>query len=252
MRILSLFALALLLGFTACQEDEPNPTGTIELVFIPKYNGNPMVLYENITTGDNATLYFQKLEFFLSEIQAKMGSETITLADVDYVDMNDLITTPLAEQGTTLTFNEVPVGNYDQLSFGIGVTDANNAKEPGDFPTTSPLGQDGNYWASWNSYIFCKIEGQYTPNGGTVGSFLYHGGVNGMYQPRSFNKSFDVTENGVTKIMIHLHGEDLFFKNGSAIDVANDNMTHSGAQGSDAYNLAKQVITNLADALHVQ
>ena len=252
MRILLIAVIALAVGFTSCREDsDQSSTGTVEIVFMPKYDGNPMVFYENIDAGSNGTVYFQKLEFFLSEIQAQNGDGTVTLADVDYVSMNDLITTELAQQGVSLTFEDVPVGDYDKLMFGVGVTDANNSKEPGDFPTTSPLGLDGNYWASWNSYIFSKIEGQHTPQGGAVGSFLYHGGVNGMYQPRSFSKSFSVKEGETTKIMMHLHGHELFFKAGAEIDVTNDNMTHSGAQGSAAYELAKRSIANLANALHM-
>lgn len=253
MRIVLLAAVALALGFTSCRDNtNQTATGTVELVFMPEYKGAPMVFFENINTDNNGTLYFQKLEFFLSELKAQKGDETVNLSDVEYVSMNDLITTEMAQKGVSVTLNNIPAGSYDKLLFGVGVTDANNAKEPADFPSESALGRTGNYWASWNSYIFCKIEGQYTPQGSSATSpFLYHGGVDGMYQPRSFEKSFTVKEGETTKIMVHLHGEDLFFKTGSEIDLVNENSTHSGPEGSAAYNLAKQAITNLANALHV-
>lgn len=252
MRILLLAAIILAVGFTSCRESQTEAeTGNIELVFMPKYNGNPMVFFQDINNTDNSKLYFQKLEFFLSELKAKSGNGMVDLSDVEYISMNDLISAELAKQGVTITLKNVPVGNYEQLAFGVGVTDQINSKSPANFESSSPLGMNANYWASWNSYIFCKIEGNYTPNGGSVGSFLYHGGVNGMYQPRTFNKTFDVESGKTTKIMIHLHGEELFFKQGAQIDLVNDNSTHSGADGSDAYNLAKRAITNLANALHV-
>lgn len=253
MRIVLVTVLALALSFTACRDNiNQSANGTVELVFMPKYKGAPMVFFENINTDNNGKLYFQKLEFFISELKAKQGDKIVDLADVEYVSMNDLITNELAKQGVTVTLRDIPIGSYEKLMFGVGVTDANNAKEPANFPSESALGRTGNYWASWNSYIFCKIEGQYTPQGSSSASaFLYHGGVDGMYQPLSFNKNFTVKEGETTKIMIHLRGEDLFFKTGATIDLVNDNTTHSGAQGSAAYNLAKQAITNLANALHI-
>lgn len=253
MRLVLLMAIALALSFTACRDNITQPTtGTVELVFMPKYKGTPMVFFKNINTDNNSNLYFQKLEFFISELKAKQGNQVVNLADVKYVSMNDLITNELAEKGVTVTLSDIPVGSYEKLMFGVGVTDANNAKEPADFSSETALGRTGNYWASWNSYIFCKIEGQYTPQGSSsASSFLYHGGVDGMYQPLHFNKNFTVKGGETTKIMIHLHGEDLFFKTGATIDLVNDNTTHSGAQGSAAYNLAKQAITNLANALHI-
>ena len=251
MRIVLLAAIALALGFTACQDTDNKTTGTVELVFMPQYEGAPMAFFQDINTTNNGKLYFQKLEFFISELRAQKGDQDVNLSEVEYVSMNDLITPEMASKGVSITLNDIPVGTYEKLMFGVGVTDANNSKEPADFSSESPLGRTGNYWASWNSYIFCKIEGQYTPQGGTNNSFLYHGGVNGMYQPLSFDKSFTVQEGANTKNMIHLQGEDLFIKAGSEIDLINDNSTHSGAPDSDAYNLAKKSITNLANALHI-
>lgn len=243
-------------AFIACEKpdvDEDEKTGTLELVFKGRYDGAPMPTYASINTGetDPTALTFKKLEFFISELQGKKDGEMIDIADVSYVNLNSLSDATKAEEGFKVTFTDIPVGTYNQLKYGVGVPDATNATSPGDYDSNSPLGINANYWATWQSYILCKIEGDATLADGSTQGFLYHAGVNGMYQERAFDKEFTISDGATSTVVFHIHGKDLFFKAGQEINIATDNSTHSGTDGSPAYLLAKQTITNLADALHV-
>jgi hypothetical protein len=256
MRIfLFLSALLATLVFIACNKtnDTEEKTGTLELVFKGRYDGAPLATFTAINTNQSnpTTLTFKKLEFFISQIQGKKDGNLVELADVDYVSLTNLSTTAAAEEGFKITIDDVPVGTYNQLQYGIGLPDAVNNKEPGDFESSSPLGVNGNYWASWDSYIFCRIEGDVVNAAGNTSGFLYHAGVNGMYQTRAFDKEFTVNENTNTTLTFHLHGQDLLFKAGQEIDVLDEASTHSGPAGSPEYALAKRAITNLADAIHI-
>lgn len=246
--------------FIACEKptvDDPLPTGPrfgkLELIIKPLYNGSPLVFYQDIPTGiqPDEYLYFQKLEFYLAELQVQQTQGlSINLKEVEFVELSNLVTTALSEQGVTLEYDSLPVGTYQQLSFGVGLTDALNAMEPGDFSTLSPLARTGNYWASWNSYILSKTEGTLKqPSGNT--NFVYHTGVNGMYQLRNFTTNFTIEADQTTQVILYLRGKDLFFKSGQAISIVDDNFTHSGAPGSREYQLASQVLINIADALYV-
>lgn len=258
MRLFFFLSAFITLAFIACDksnDDNKNTekTGTLELVFKGRYNGTPMPTYTNISTGQTSptTLSFKKLEFFISEIKGKKDGQMVDIAEIDYVSLNNLSDATKAEEGFTVTLTNVPVGVYDQLNYGVGVPDEINATTPGDYDSNSPLGINANYWATWQSYILCKIEGDATMSDGNATGFLYHAGVNGMYQERSFNKDFTITENTTSTVVFHIHGEDLFFKAGQEIDIAANNSTHSGAAGSADYLLAEKAITNLANALYV-
>lgn len=253
--------LSLLCGvfFLACKKPTTTPTptnarsGVLEVVFKPLYQGVPMVFYQDIPTGihPDEYLYLQKLEFYISElkIQQQQGL-SINLEEVELVELSNLVTTALSEEGVKFSYDNIPVGDYTQLSFGVGLTDAMNAMDPGDFSTLSPLASVGNYWSSWNSYILSKTEGTLKQSHRNT-NFVYHTGVNGMYQPRQFATDFTIEADQTTQIVLYLRGKDLLFKAGQSISIVIDNFTHSGAPGSREYLLASQIIANIADALYI-
>lgn len=256
MRTITLLLLALTMWSSSCETSpiEENLTGTLEITFKARYGAAPLTLFEETATGQsNPTgILFKKLDFFISDIKGVHDGTTSNFADVGYISMASSITQTAAEAGTTFTMNDLPVGNYTSLDLGIGLSDEVNSTTPGDYDTGSPLGLNGNHWASWNSYILCKLEGDITQSNGTKSGFLYHSGVSGMYQTRSFNKNFDIKVGATTKVTIYVDTKDIFFKTGSEIDMTTDKQTHSGAAGSPEYNLAKKVIENLANAMSIQ
>ncbi len=258
MRLFLFISALVAFALIACDKatnDTEEKTGTVELVFKARYDGAPLLMYTDISTGLSVhpkTLTFKKLEFFISKVIATKGDDLLDLLEVGYVTFTNLTDATGAETGYKVTITDVPVGTYSKLQYGVGLPDAVNNTEPGDYSDSSnPLSLGANYWASWNSYIFCKIEGDASLTDTTSAGFLYHAGVNGMYQTRSFDKEFTVDADASTEVIFHLHAQDLFFQAGQEIDVLNENSTHSGAAGSTAYILAERAITNLADALHV-
>lgn len=257
---LFLSALFAAIAFIACDKNNDAPqdteekTGTLELVFKGRYDGMPLPTYTSINTGmtEPTALTFKKLEFFLSEIKGKKDGSMIDFSKVSYVTLNNLSDNSKAEEGYKITITDLPIGTYNQLKYGVGLPDAVNATQPGDYDSGSPLGVNANYWATWNSYILCKIEGDATLANGNSQGFLYHAGVNGMYQERVFDKEFTINQGATSTLTFYLQGKDLFFKAGQEIDIVAEPSTHSGPAGSAAYNLAQQVIINLADAIQVQ
>lgn len=256
MRITVLLLIAVSMWSSSCETKTPTTetTGTLEIIFKTRYGTNPFVLYKKTSTGktDPTDILIKKFEFFLADITGTHSEGSNKFADVDYVSMASSISNAAAENGTTIKLNNVPIGNYSKLNFGVGLSDATNATTPGDYESSSPLALNANYWASWNSYILCKMEGDVTQASGSTSGFLYHSGVNGMYQPRSFNQNFDVTAGQTTQLVIHINVDQIFFKTGHEIDIINNNQTHSGSAGSAEYNLAKKAIENLANALVIQ
>lgn len=256
MRTIILLLLAITIWSSSCQtttNDNDEMTGNLDITFKVRYNSNPLVLFEQTATGQNnpTSILFKKFDFFISDIKGIKDGTAADFKDVGYISMANSITQAAAEEGTSFTINNLPIGNYTSLDMGIGLSDATNSTTPGDYGSDSPLGLNGNHWASWNSYILCKIEGDITQSDGTQSGFLYHSGVNGMQQLLSFVKNFDIEVDQTTAITIYIEAKDVFFKAGSEIDMITDRQTHSGAVGSSDYNLAKKVIENLANSMSI-
>lgn len=258
MRTIILLLLAVTMWSSSCEtcpEDvDEGMTGNLEITFKVRYDNAPLVLFEQTATGQTepTSILFKKFDFFISDIKGMNAGMATDFEDVGYISMASSLTQMASEAGTSFTISDLPIGNYTSLDMGIGLSDAINDTSPGDYETNSPLALGGNYWATWNSYILCKLEGDITQSNGTKTGFLYHSGVNGMHQLRSFTKNYDIEVDQTTAITIYIDAKDIFFKTGSEIDMIGDPSTHSGAVGSSDYNLAKKAIENLANAMSIE
>jgi hypothetical protein len=255
MRTIILLLLTITMWSSSCDTPpEEIITGNLEITFKVRYSSDPLVLFEETATRQsNPTgILFKKFDFFISDIKGLNAGTATDFKDVGYISMANSLTPAASEAGTSFTMSNVPIGNYTSLDLGVGLSDAVNGTNLSDYGSDSPLGLGGNYWASWNSYILCKLEGDITQSDGTKSGFLYHSGVDGMQQLLSFTKDFDIEVGKTTAITIYIEAKDIFFKTGSEIDMITDKVTHSGAPGSVDYNLAKKVIENLANSMSIE
>ncbi len=257
MRTLIILVLAtLLFSANSCKKPVTDTKGDLTINFKANFNGNPLLVYTDYETPDADKIQIHVLNFFLSHLEIiKKNDEILRLKDITFVNFNGNTDIDKANAGINLKFEGLEIGDFKGIRFGIGVEPVQNAKEPGDYPTDPYLGDGGNYWTSWNSYIFSRIEGRLDTSAISTGgdiSFLYHTGVDGTYQQRSFNKNFSVAASENTTIQFNLDVKDVLYRNGGKIDIPSNNVSHSGAVGTEAYELVKQVIINMADALSIQ
>jgi len=197
MKNILLFCLGLVLfSANSCKKHDHSPKGAVTITFKALYENDPLLVFNDYLTPDGKKLQFHVFNFFLSDIElVKENDEIVRLKDVEFVNFNGNTDLVKANAGIKINISNAEIGSFKAIRFGIGIEPTKNAKEPGDFPTDPYLGDPGNYWTSWNSYIFSRIEGRLDtlPNaaGGDV-AYLYHSGVDGMYQTRSFSKNFEI------------------------------------------------------------
>lgn len=252
---LKLLILAFLFVFQACTPEKEIIKGSIELKIIPKFDGQPYYAFKMFPSSSSTIngILFKKLEFFISNIQGiNLQQETIPFETVDYVNFTNLLDSNASLEGISILINDIDLGEYQSLNLGVGIPDNLNETQPGDYNTDSPLAMTANYWANWNSYILCKIEGDIKNNADSTIGFLYHAGVNGMLQTLSFPTNFEIQDGQVTTIELILDVDKIFFETLNDIDMINDKTTHSGAVGSNAYNLALQIMENLSNSLRLK
>lgn len=251
--LLAAFASVTILSFQGCEPDKAS-VGKVDLVLKGKYNGNTLVLntFQNpITYPNGMPFYLQTLKFFITDIKlTKAGGEVVALPDVllvDFARKHQNATTAVG--GEVATLENLPLGSYSGISFGIGVEPVNNFKTPSQFSGSHPLTDEDMYWSAWDSYIFAKVEGRVDTNSNgdfleNVG-FLFHTGTNQLFRTKTFTKDFVVTESGQFSINFILDARRIF--EGSGADILPVSSFHSP---SDA-TLVK-VADNLAAAISLE
>jgi hypothetical protein len=53
-------------------------------------------------------------------------------------------------------------------------------------------------------------------------------------------------------LVFKVNAKDIFYKSGAEIYIPNANVSHSGAVGTPAYDLARQTVINIANAISIQ
>lgn len=183
--------------FASCKDsdnvDPGTPTTDFNITFDAQYNGNRLVRYEDVVY-DNYPLELTRFNLFLSDVTLLKGSSETVLTESAFLNFTP--DTAVSDISAILkyTFKNVPEGEYTGIKIGYGVKPSDNAKNPADFPPTSPLYNDNEYWLGWKSYIFCKIEGEGDKdNNGQFDHFLvYHCGGSSVYKTFTFNQPIHV------------------------------------------------------------
>lgn len=258
MRLYLLATLSLLIGFTACKDKTPQPepttTGELNLNFKALVNNQTLVTYaEDYSYTDGNTLTLQILEFYISDIRlVKAGGETVQISPYSYVNFNNnQATAASAEKGEDVLIDSIPPGDYTGIQYNLGLTEAQNAMEPGDFPATSMLSITANYWTAWQSYIFSKVEGYIVLPDGSRSGFLYHSGADGMRQALTFNKTISIAAGERGNLSFNVNAERILSNGSTSIDPYTEPTSHSGNIGTDAYKLAKRSAINLAAGIEL-
>lgn len=188
-----LFAVAFL---SSCEKEDDTPTtGDVKVEFNYVFGSAALPWDINTTfrhpkTGD--TLTFTEFSFYVSNVRLKKEDGTWWSEPESY----HLICAKCTDKNF-FTMSDVPVGNYTELEYTLGVDSLRNVSgaQTGDLSPTK-----GMFW-DWNTgYIMLKAEGQ-SPQSAD-GSFTFHlggyAGENSIVTPKSFTFGSDVIAVGVT------------------------------------------------------
>lgn len=250
---LSLLFLLAILSLSSCDDDNDNPsdnndTAQLELNFKLTYEGNSLHGFEEATYPLGYDFFLTKLSFFLSNSQLISDGSSVPLFDAAFVDiLKDVTDQTSAEQGVSIMIDDAPVGEYDGVTWNIGVDSIENAKNPSDFANSSALALNGEYWAGWESYIFHKIEGKIDSDGD--GSFstnvALHIGSDMAFRQSTIDRSFSIAEGQDNKLSFTIELSDLITVNGAAFDIQALPQVHQEGQLGQVMPL----MDNLATAI---
>lgn len=180
---LTSFSFLLLLS---CESDSES---NVELNFKLEYDGIPLVMFEDLTYPNGEVMQMKRVSFFLSDLTVTdAAGNSEVLSEVEYLDMTDThVSLDGAIEGLTLELGSTAISDVSRLRFNVGLNAAQNNTVPEDYRSTSPLSRSAEYWRSWESFIFIKMEGSidYNQNGISDNGegFLLHLGSNAVMRP---------------------------------------------------------------------
>jgi hypothetical protein len=175
-----------LLSCSPDQEVKPDPEVTISIR--NQFGNAEMQLEKPFLTSHGVGLTFSKYMYYISNIRLRREDgtwwrekESYHLVDVD-------------ESGNPmykLKLENLPVGKYSEIMFGVGVDELRNHQGEQD-GALDPL--NGMLWTWEVGYVFLKVEGFYESSG-SRGAMVMHVGRNECYREVSLtlpeqNQSF--------------------------------------------------------------
>ena len=214
----------------------------LSLRFQLQYQGNPLVMLKDYTYPDGKKVQFTRVSFFISELVAKDRDESISLKEIDFVNLSQSHADEAnATTGYLYLQEEIPLSNIDQISFNIGLTAKQNENVPANYASGEPLARPGEYWVAWDSYIFVKIEGWVDLDGdGEVETGIaLHMGSNKVMRHVSLDIADAAQE---VTVVLDLHS---VFKREKIYDIATNPQLHSLSQLSAAEELADNLMSAL-------
>ncbi|MEM0991832.1 MAG: MbnP family protein [Bacteroidota bacterium] len=244
----SILSIALLLtialSFTACNNETE---GTLELQFQLVYDNEPLVMFENYDYPDGSKVFFDQFQMFLSNSSLIKDGVKEFAFDVQFLDFSDIQDKAAAENGFTISLKDVPVGEYEGMELGLGLSPEWNATTPSDYSSTHPL--SNNYWSQWDSYIFTKIEGKADTlgNGRNDHILNYHIGKDPAFSDKMFRMPISIEGGKTTKMKLKIDVLDILRNGTQYIDIRKNPIDHS--RNPEVYDF---IIANMADAVSME
>jgi len=150
---------------SGCKKDNDSATRfSSDINFKLSYDGEPLILFdEAYTYPDGLSFKITRFSFYLSDVAISDDENSFKSEEVEYLTFTQTDISS-ATEGVTLQFqHDIP--EPSSLSFSIGLQPDQNGGVPEDHRSSNPLSLDEEYWRSWDSYVFCKIEGSMDYNG---------------------------------------------------------------------------------------
>jgi len=192
-----------------------------------------------------------EFKYYLSNLTLSGDAISHKMADIELVNhqKND----PNAEGpqwGSSFKY-QVPAGQYNQLSFGLGVPADLNESDPANFASEHPLSVYSNmYWAWATMYRFVVIEAKIDTNGGSdVNQALaFHTGLDDLYRPFvEVPVDLDLKSFEKDTLVIEVDWNTMFHYGESPIHLKLQSVTHT-TDTQEEFDLAERFTDNMIHA----
>jgi hypothetical protein len=258
MKNILFLAFCSLFLFSNCNQN--NSEAFLKLTFKPKFGNEALQMSKMYACNGGDSMSLEALNFFVTGIElTRENGKKIQLLEDDglYINFDNTLTLAQSQAGQSFTIPKVLEDGFSEIKFSIGVVGSiNNNKMPANFPSSNALGDDGNYWTAWDSYIFSRVEGNLDTSRSSNMTiplpFLYHAGANDMLQIRTFSKTFATINSQTTTLVFEVDAENIFYQSNNLLDIRSLNVSHTASPTSPAYPYAVKSLQNLATGISIQ
>ncbi|RMG23378.1 MAG: hypothetical protein D6730_14515 [Bacteroidetes bacterium] len=234
----------------------PDPKeGIFELNFQPLVNGQSFekeLVYQN----NNGRSYFlEKFSMYISDITlVKEDGEEVLLSEIELLDFANPEANKAQHGDGVFRAYEAPAGAYKGVKFGIGVPQRLNHVDPASFDQDHPLSTfKGMHWNWTPGYKFLLIEGRIDSSLQKDGlnidyPLAYHTGLDTLYRRVEFlepEHAFDISETDELQFIVQLDVNTMFQSKAEALDMVQQNFSHTVPAGSAEYEIARIITDNL-------
>lgn len=184
------------------EDDEITESTTVELNFRGLFGNEDLLMIADDYAYEDMQVRFQLFQFYISDVtligDPDKGTIDQALVDIGLVSFEDVNNSEAAQEGITISAEDIPPGKYNGIRLGIGVSEDLNATNPGLHPVGHPL--TDHYWTASSGYVFFKIEGNadLDQNGEFEEKLTFHTGTNELYRELTFSQAIEVGEGTTT------------------------------------------------------
>jgi len=239
---LVIYILSIFIISGCCEGDEE--IGSLEITMNLQYQGEPLVMFQDYIYPDGRVINFSRFSTYISELE--LDDERIS--DVGFHNLTDShVDQSSAEAGYSWRIDDVAVGDYSKLNFGVGVNETNNAKDPGTFESGHPLAKPGEHWFSWSSFVFLKLEANMDSNGDGIKDLpiSLHLGADEAYTLLSLDKPTKINSEEVSTINLSMDIFDFLGGDDNTYDIDATPQIHTLDQKGAVIELSENIINSI-------
>lgn len=227
----------------SCIFDAPS-SGTFKLIFDPYTTGNqPLVFNQPYSDSANYTLQVEGFKFYISNITlVNTNNQEVKIKDVDLIDFKTA--------GENYSSINVPLGDYKEIKFGIGVDSVLNNTDPTVYANSHPLSVFQNTYWNWSTqYRFIMLEGRADTISGSNSNLnqllIYHTGTENLYREYSKSVNFSVQLNATHEESLKINLNKIFYGVSGNVDLKSESATHTTTN----FALALKITENFLSAI---
>ena len=261
-RWVQLLSLIVILAFAGCKGDPPLESGSFELSFIPTVGSQDFEAGQTFANNEGRQYQVDLFLMYVADITiVKENGDEFLLSEINLFDL--VVGGPAKRTthgaGAYKVFEELEIGNYKGVKFGIGVPDRLNT-EPADYAVDHPLSVGNQMYWSWRTgYKYISLEGYIDNSPDMNGTTLdhpigYHTGkdsinsANSIYRTVSFleaEHAFTIQTGQEYQFQIELDINRLFYNETETIDMVTENISHSVP--GEQFDLSTRITDNLVN-----
>ena len=163
---------AVLVAFMSCSSDDDNPVANnVTLEFNNTFGDTPIVLGDatssaaTVNTSDAGQVHhFQEVKYVVSNIRLIKADGTEIPYNVNDLDNGATVVNQSNPETLSYILSDIPVGDYTEIKFGLGVRSDLNTLDQVSFPefyANAGSNDTEMHWEWGTGYRFTKIEGFY-------------------------------------------------------------------------------------------